>query len=321
MVENIEYNLSEIVDNSKINLKHLFLNAKFVETNNINYNLSYNFNTYYSDNVEKLYDPKRKLRTQFKGRNKVYKIVSPYYHTIPETTNTIQNAFKKKYKHDTTDQDFYKLWECLHKYNLMSNIKSANYSDRISEQCMNIMKIKKSDKKFDCLLYNDKSKLNTRQEINYLQKFIEILQQLRNLNKNGSMIVKIYTTYTTNMVQLLYLLTHCFKSCYIYFPLTNDKYKSDRYLICKDFNDIKINDKYINFIEKLKATYLSYNINIPIEFIKYIRDMNLKTMIVQTKAINELEKYILDNNYYGDEYNEFRNKQIESTQKWIKTYT
>jgi hypothetical protein len=36
--------------------------------------------------------------------------------------------------------------------------------------------------------------------------------------------------------------------------------------------------------------------------------------------VNEIIKYIKENNYFGDKYHIFRDKQIESTKWWISTF-
>ena len=36
--------------------------------------------------------------------------------------------------------------------------------------------------------------------------------------------------------------------------------------------------------------------------------------------INEIIKYIRENNYFGDKYHEFREKQIEATKWWASTF-
>jgi hypothetical protein len=36
--------------------------------------------------------------------------------------------------------------------------------------------------------------------------------------------------------------------------------------------------------------------------------------------INDIVKYIKDNNYYGDKYHTYRDKQIESTKWWITNF-
>jgi hypothetical protein len=36
--------------------------------------------------------------------------------------------------------------------------------------------------------------------------------------------------------------------------------------------------------------------------------------------INEIIKYIKENNYFGDKYHTFRDKQIESTKWWVNNF-
>ena len=48
--------------------------------------------------------------------------------------------------------------------------------------------------------------------------------------------------------------------------------------------------------------------------------MNIKISNPQQIMINEIVKYIKENNYYGEKYHAYREKQIEATQWWISNF-
>jgi hypothetical protein len=56
---------------------------------------------------------------------------------------------------------------------------------------------------------------------------------------------------------------------------------------------------------------------LPNDFINFLKFTNIKFVNQQQILINEIIKYIKDNNYFGDKYHEFRNQQIESTKWWL----
>jgi len=48
--------------------------------------------------------------------------------------------------------------------------------------------------------------------------------------------------------------------------------------------------------------------------------INIKIVNQQQIVINDIVKYIKDNNYYGDKYHEYRNQQLEASQWWITNF-
>ena len=45
--------------------------------------------------------------------------------------------------------------------------------------------------------------------------------------------------------------------------------------------------------------------------------MNIKIANPQQIMINEIVKYIKENNYFGEKYHSFREKQIDATKWWV----
>ena len=99
------------------NILYINLSTKnLIQTSNNPYLIYLGFQPYYSDNVVKLYDPKYpvRIRLQFKGKLKRYKITQPYNYTIQQNTEiktnnfeNIEDAFEKQYKYKSNKQDFY----------------------------------------------------------------------------------------------------------------------------------------------------------------------------------------------------------------------
>jgi len=56
------------------------------------------------------------------------------------------------------------------------------------------------------------------------------------------------------------------------------------------------------------------------DMINVFKYTNVISINNQQIMINQLIVYIKSNNYFGDEYHDFRDKQIESTKWWLSTY-
>ena len=71
----------------------------------------------------------------------------------------------------------------------------------------------------------------------------------------------------------------------------------------------------------LKFVYDIYpDLEIPQSFLNKIKFINIKIATPQQIMINEIVKYIKENNYFGDKYHTFRDKQIESTKWWVNIF-
>ena len=313
-----------IVPKIKIDAKDLSI-KDLINFDNSAYLINLGFQTYYSNNVMKLYDKKYPvyIRSQFKGKNKRYKITQPYNYTIQENSEiitnqkikTIENAFNDKYKFSSNKQDFYKLWEVITKYNVLG--KTNKCTDEYSKKIVELNKKSLSDNKYDCLIINNHIKLNVNQEKSYNKNIIDNIKLIDKLNKSGNMILKLYTTFTQYSVDLIALLSQLFNKTYIYIPHTVETYRNEKYLVCLNYLP---NDKINKFINELNGSYISLNINLPEDYIKFIFDMNRAEMVKQTEAINQMEEYIKNNNYFGSEYEEHYKKAVKKSAEWIKEF-
>jgi hypothetical protein len=82
--------------------------------------------------------------------------------------------------------------------------------------------------------------------------------------------------------------------------------------LLKEFNKCESNNTFINDI------YIDFNI--PLETEKYITYMNLQIGNQQYLRISNIMTYIDSGNYYGDLYHSYRQKQIDSHDKWLPLF-
>jgi hypothetical protein len=143
------------------------------------------------------------------------------------------------------------------------------------------------------------------QETDFLLFLIsEIYIILKTLKNNGNCLIKVYDIYSKISIKIIYILTLFFKEIYIIKPLTSRPANSEKYMICKNFNNLTELDKSItSYIDTFKniiihrdLTILHNNNNLvlPYTFIKNILDYNkwyTKRQINYIKKTIELIEY------------------------------
>jgi hypothetical protein len=120
---------------------------------------------------------------------------------------------------------------------------------------------------------------------------------------------QLFETFTDITSKLLYVLTQFYKEVYITKPFTSRKSNSEKYVICKFFNNDSKNVK--NLEKVLKLAKKNKDLNLISIFDTFIINDNFKNTIInfnthlsniQYKAVNETITFINNKNYYGDDY-------------------
>ena len=174
---------------------------------------------------------------------------------------------------------------------------------------------------------------NYQEQESYMLILGEIISALSIQAKNGSFILKIFETFTHLTIKMIYLLTSFYEEVYIYKPFFSRSTNSERYIICKKFKYDQVADK--NMLEK-KIKHLEktleqmdtrkFIVDIFPNFILSPLELNVfkytNTLIVNTQQImiNQLVQFIKSNNYFGDDYHMYRDKQIIASKWWIETF-
>ena len=161
----------------------------------------------------------------------------------------------------------------------------------------------------------------------------EAIAALRVQNKDGHFVLKLFETFTTPTLKIIYLLSSFYKNVYICKPFFSRTSNSEKYLICKGFKydqktDKKKLDEKIEILESVLSK-LSTNeylqdfipdLELPSEFINNFKYINVEIANKQQIMINKIVTYIKENNYFGDKYHEYREKQIEANDWWINNF-
>ena len=161
----------------------------------------------------------------------------------------------------------------------------------------------------------------------------EIITALKIQAHNGHFILKIFETFTIPSLKLIYILTYFYKDMYIYKPYFSRMSLSEKYLICKNFKydwkkdntiltqKIKNLEQCLRNMDSSKYVYDIFpDMILPSSFLNKFKFINIKLANMQQIMINEIIKYIKENNYFGDKYHEYREKQIEASKWWINTF-
>jgi hypothetical protein len=161
----------------------------------------------------------------------------------------------------------------------------------------------------------------------------EIVCALNVQAKDGNFVIKVFESFTIPTIKLLYILSSFYEETYIYKPLFSRPIDSERYFICKKFkydwkkdttllnNKIKSLENSLEEMNTLSFIRDIYSeLIIPQSFINKIRFINIKITTPQQIMINEIVKYIKENNYFGDKYHTFKEGQINATKWWINNF-
>ena len=230
--------------------------------------------------------------------------------TLQQTVNPSKsNKFKAKSTGDITDIKTISLFK--------KNIeKTKQYADLVT-----------ADGEFE---WDD---INFQEQEGYKLILGEMVAALNVQAKDGHFVLKIFESFTLPTIKLLYLISSFYNETYIYKPFFSRPSDSERYLICKGFKyDQKKDSTMLNkkikslqdVLEKmntLKYTFDIYpDLEVPQSFINKIKFINFKLANPQQIMIDEIIKYIKENNYFGDKYHTFREKQIDATKWWVNNF-
>jgi hypothetical protein len=222
-------------------------------------------------------------------------------------------------------------------FNLYKN-QIKNKNDINNDSIKSIIKILESSKNYANLIIAN-GNLNLEIDDNYEEQksyqliLGEIILALKFQAKNGHFIIKIFETFTLPTIKLIYILSSFYDEVYIYKPYFSRISNSEKYLICKTFKyDQQKDNKILNQkIKLLEDCFENMNIDkfiydiysdliLPSDYLDKFKFINIRLANLQQIMINEIVKYIKENNYFGDKYHDFHEKQIEATKWWVSTF-
>lgn len=157
----------------------------------------------------------------------------------------------------------------------------------------------------------------------------EIACALSTLNNGGNFICRIFESFTPTMCKLLYILTQCFDEVYLTKPLMSHLSTSEKFIVCKKYSQSQ-SQKYVDHMNKLIIDIESHDelnlvsiyssLRLPITFNIKLTMSNTIITNNQIEQINKILKFINSQNYFGDSYIEYKQKQINATTYWINLF-
>lgn len=255
------------------------------------------FNSYYIDKLKHL----KSTIEPFKS-NKSSKISKPYKIISPMSV-TSESELNNYYKFGTK-QDYYIIYEIIKNYKLKGKIYSIgnnNFKSIIDK--INIKDISYTSTIKNCDIIFNNSKISFlkyfyNQEVQQIKTIQDTITYIKDLNIDGSCIIRIYNIFLNDTINEIIKLSGMFKYVYIYKPETTDNYKVDKYLVClhKLNKEMNTTNKIIKDISFINTSFINY----------------------QTKAINQVINYTNNRNYRGVEYQEYKQNQEIKQKEFIK---
>jgi len=154
--------------------------------------------------------------------------------------------------------------------------------------------------------------------------FSQILFAICIQKKGGSFVLKLFDTFTSLSIELIYLLNYLYEEIYIIKPLTSRPANSEKYIICIRFRMVQ---NIEDIIQKMIDNYDVCNKNItsilnneiPLLFLDKIKDINSITGQTQIEHIQHVLSYMLDENRKTNLENIKRSHLLKCI-KWCKKH-
>ena len=165
-----------------------------------------------------------------------------------------------------------------------------------------------------------------KQEENSLNLIIsEVFFAMNLQKKGGSFVLKMFDTFTSLSIEILYLLTYLYENVYISKPLSSRPANSEKYIVCTNFKMVPNLDSLIqNIFEKyylIKQTSVKSIINIEISncFLDKIKEINSIFGQLQIENIMNTLTYIQDKNK-NEKQELYKKSYLNKCVKWCKKY-
>lgn len=159
----------------------------------------------------------------------------------------------------------------------------------------------------------------------------QIIMAAKHQKDGGNFVCKLYESFTNMTTKIIAILNSFYNKVHIIKPLTSRASKSEKFAVCMDFKSkSKDNNDKIKKLENiLEMTFNNKGKNLVDIFPDFMISNEFKTTMIlmnteiankQFIAINLIIDFIKKQNYRGDEYNNRREMQINSSKYWINNF-
>jgi 23S rRNA U2552 (ribose-2'-O)-methylase RlmE/FtsJ len=150
----------------------------------------------------------------------------------------------------------------------------------------------------------------------------------------GHFICKFFETFTYTSCKIISILTELYENVYFVKPLTSRPSNSEKYAVCMNFKYSEKDKKFKEISKKLddlievahknkykdKIIDIFSEYKITQEFKASMIEINTHVANEQYKSINDINRFISAQNFYGDVYQEKREEQIFWSKYWINLF-
>ena len=141
--------------------------------------------------------------------------------------------------------------------------------------------------------------------------------------KGGHFILKVFDTFSSCTIEMIYFLTYLYEEVTIMKPMTSRPANSERYIICTHFKQVpnleEIKTRLCEMYEAVQSSPLIsfLDLEIPNVFLNKIREINSIFGQSQVSTISAVLTHITDEKK-GDKLDQLRKSHIHKCVKWCK---
>lgn len=195
------------------------------------------------------------------------------------------------------------------------HLENLLYVKRMYEQSMDFIT---ADGGFDYSV-----DFNNQEESSLHLIFSEICFATMMQKKGGHFILKVFDTFSSSTIEMIYFLTYLYEEVTIMKPMTSRPANSERYIICTHFKQVpnleEIKSRLCEMYETVQSSPLIsfLDLEIPNVFLNKIREINSIFGQSQVSTISAVLTHITDEKK-GDKLDQLRKSHIHKCVKWCK---
>jgi len=135
-------------------------------------------------------------------------------------------------------------------------------------------------------------------------------------NQKDNLIIRFLNLSSLFTLKFLCILSNIFNEIYIHKPLST-LHTNIKYIICLNFKK-EFSEKKLEISKDLFVIDMYEEYNVLELFKEQIKKININLNNLKFKTINEIYHYIVNNNYFGEDYNKYLKRQEENTNNFLK---
>jgi len=168
--------------------------------------------------------------------------------------------------------------------------------------------------------------MNIQEQDSYKIIILQIINALNIQAKNGSLICKVYETFTDVMGKIIIILKSFYDNVYITKPFMSRRSDSEKFIVCEGYKGATKFDKLENIFDKIEK---NKNKNLVSIFPDYELGKNFKATLInsnkiianqQFETLNKMIVFVENQNFRGDDYTNYRNIQINASKFWLDKF-